>query len=260
MTNSSRSTDKTEQLHASSSSASNDTSTTDSITSSISDNVVGGSSNPISSFFSGVKDQLIDIVDEQRMGRLQHCRIIEDVYNECRRFNKLVKQQHQQSSLSSSSDTTTSTMKRTMQLEDFPPGIRILKYYDWRHMHDYDHKCSREKHAIWACRAGALQCGSHLVQLRNCFNDTVRPPPGVTDPLHPKNYGAVLSVGTTAYEPSKLKSNEMNRDNSTNSNRIPCREFQESLGLCIATNATALAEREMLRSEKSASTGTPSSS
>jgi hypothetical protein len=251
MTKSGRSTDENEQLY--NSSALNDTSlggsSVSNVTETASTTIGVTSTNPISSFFNNVKDQLIDIVDEQRIERLQHCRIIEDVYNECRRFNKLVKQQ-QQLQLQPSPDTAT-TLKRTMHLEDFPPGIRILKYYDWRNMHDYDHKCSREKHAVWACRAGALQCGAHLVQLRNCFNSAVTPPPGVVDPIsmNNKDYGAVLNVASTAYEPSKLKQSNSNADT------IPCREFQENMGLCIATNATALAEREMRRSEK---TTTPS--
>jgi hypothetical protein len=242
--NPSRGNDKTEHLH--SSGGLNDIST-EATSGSNKTDAATFASNPMSSLFNNVKDQLIDIVDEQRIERLQHCRIIEDVYNECRRFNKLAKQQEQQSS--SSSDAALSTMKRTMQLEDFPPGIRILKYYDWRNVHDYDHKCSREKHAIWACRAGALQCGAQLVQLRNCFNDAVIPPPGVVDPVskNNKDYGAVLNVATTAYEPLKVKPNTT-RNNNIDS--IPCREFQEKLGLCIATNATALAEREMRRTEK----------
>ena len=239
MTSSSRSTDKPQEQ--------NDTSIEGISSSTMAENE-RASSNPLSSIFSSVKDQLIDIVDEQRMERLKHCRAIENVYNECRRFNKLIKQQQQQSTSSETATTTASTVKRTMHLEDIPPGIRILKYYDWRNVHDFDHKCSREKHAVWACRAGALQCGADLVKLRNCFNAAVIPPAGVTD-LSNKNFGAVLNVATTAYEPSKLK------QSNDNVFAIPCREFQEKMGLCIATNATALAEREMLRSEK---TSTPS--
>jgi hypothetical protein len=179
--------------------------------------------NPISLWVNNLKTQFDDLVDEQRMERLQNCRIIEDVYAECRRFQKLKTDQ-----------------ERTMHLEDFPPGIRILRYYDWRNIHDYDRKCSREKHAIWACRAGALQCGAELVQLRNCFNNAQLPPPGSSDPIDAKNYGAILNVSTTAYEP---KQRNIHKD-------IPCREFQEKMGACIAKNASALAEREVNRSKQ----------
>jgi hypothetical protein len=179
--------------------------------------------NPISSWVNSLKVQFDDIVDEQRMERLQSCRIIEDVYAECRKYQKLKLDQ-----------------ERTMHLEDFPPGIRILRYYDWRNIHDYDHKCAREKHAIWACRAGALQCGGELVQLRNCFNNVQQPPPGTSDPIHTKNHGAVLNTSATAYEPKQRNIHK----------NIPCRDFQEKMGACIATNASALAEREVKRSKR----------
>jgi hypothetical protein len=139
---------------------------------------------------------------------------------------------------SNQEEMTTET--RSMHLEDFPPGIRIVRYYDWRNVHDFDHTCSREKHAIWACRAGALRCGAELVELRNCFNTAQIPPPGTVDPISSKNYGAILNTSATAYEP---KPQNLNKD-------IPCREFQEKLGSCIATNAAALAEREMNRSKQ----------
>jgi hypothetical protein len=177
--------------------------------------------NPISSWFTYIKAQFSDAVDEQRMERLQHCRIIEDVYAECRTMSKMK-----------------SNQERTVHLEDFPAGIRILRYYDWRNVHDYDRKCSREKHALWACRAGALQCGADLVQLRNCFNNAQVPQPG-SDP-NLKNHGAILNTAATAYEP---KERNLHKE-------IPCREFQEKMGTCIAKNASALAEREVARTKE----------
>lgn len=241
MTNSSQRPDKTEQLN--STGDLHDESIEGTSGSNMTDDTTNRAvnftfMNPITSYLNAVKNQLHDMGDEQRMERLQSCRTIEEVHKDCRRFNKLVKQK-QQSSTTTEDD---STLKRTVQLEDVPPGIRILKYYDWRNIHDYDHSCIREKHATWACRAGALQCGAELVQLRHCFNVAVVPPEGVTDPNN-KNYGAVLSISNTAYEPSKHK-------HTVNLDTIPCREFQEKLGQCIAKNATALAEREMRRSEK----------
>lgn len=175
-------------------------------------------SNPITSWFNYLKSIFADFVDEQRLERLQDCRIIEDVYSECRRINKMK-----------------SSHEHRMQLEDISPGIRILRYYEWRHVHDYDHKCSREKHAVWACRAGALQCGGELVQLRNCFNDLQKPPPNSSSNV--KNHGAVLKTSGTAYEP---KERNANKD-------IPCRELQEKMGTCVAKNASELAEREISR-------------
>jgi hypothetical protein len=176
--------------------------------------------NPIASWFSYLKSKFADFVDEQRMERLQDCRIIEDVYSECRRINKMKSSQDQR-----------------MHLEDITPGMRILRYYEWRNVHDYDHKCSREKHALWACRAGALQCGGELVQLRNCFNDIQKAFPSNNSTI--KNHGAVLKTSATAYEP---KERNVNRD-------IPCREFQEKMGSCIAKNASELAERETSRAK-----------
>jgi hypothetical protein len=174
---------------------------------------------------TSIKSSFFDMADEQRKERLQKCRIIDDIYTECRRVNK-----------------SKSKKERSMHLEDFSPGIRILRYYDWRNVHDFDDKCSREQHAVWACRATALQCGGDLTQLRNCFSETQRPPPDSGVPSHVKNYGAVLSYKATAYEP-KQRTN----DNAT---VIPCQELQEQMGQCIANNASALAEREAARAQE----------
>lgn len=177
--------------------------------------------DPLTSWFSSIKSFFEDNADEQRMERLEQCRVLEHIMTECRKTKKKSKLE--------GSDR--------VHLEDLPPGIRMVRYFDWRNVHDYDRKCSREAHAVWACRASALQCGSELVQVRNCFNDLQRPLP---DNPNVKNYGAVLGCSATAYETKKKNAEK----------EIPCRAFQEQVGLCIAKNATALAEREVFRAKE----------
>lgn len=164
-----------------------------------------------------MKTAFVDKADVQRLDRLRQCRILEEIMAECRRARK-----------------TKSKQEERAHLEDCPNGIRMLRYFDWRNVHDYDRKCSREQHAVWACRAGALQCGGDLVQLRTCFDEVQEPLP---DNPNVKNHGAVLRCSASAYE---AKPKHAGRE-------IPCRTLQEQMGKCVAKNAAALVEREAAR-------------
>lgn len=185
------------------------------------------SSNNSLSWFTSMQSLWNDSMDEQRIERLQQCRALEDVLTECRRKAKKKNQDR-------------------VHLEDIPGGIRMIRYFDWRNVHDYDSKCTREIHAVWACRGIALQCGSELVELRSCFHAVQAP---VDNDPNVKNYGAVLDCSQTAYENKNIKM----------SKEIPCRSFQERIGRCIATNAKALIEREAARSDEVKRTGAKSS-
>jgi hypothetical protein len=181
----------------------------------------GDRNSDSASWFRPIQSFLATSMDEQRVERLQQCRILEDVAAECRRKSKKQRK------------------KDRLHLEDLPAGIRMVRYFDWRNVHEYDTKCIREEHAVWACRAIALQCGSELVELRSCFNDLQTP---LEDTPYVKNYGAVLGCSHTAYE---TKEKEFKKKDA--SREIPCRAFQEQLGRCVAKNATALGERESAR-------------
>lgn len=85
------------------------------------------------------------INDEQRLERLEQCRQLEAILQDCR------------------------VNGGQSKLDDTPSGIRMLRYFNWREV-ESDATCQRELHAVWACRAIAVGCGEDLVRLRNCFD------------------------------------------------------------------------------------------
>ena len=138
------------------------------------------------------------MLDEQRIERLDQCRILDEILLECKR-------------------SKASGQSTTLQLEDVPAGIRMVRYFDWRNLADKN--CQREEHAVWACRAISLGCGADLVRLRTCFNELPHPT-------------SILENTETAYE-SKTSSKS----------DFPCRQYQEVVGRCVASNLHDLAQR-----------------
>lgn len=136
-------------------------------------------------------EPLVRWTEDQRMERLQSCRPLDTLLKQCRQKDA-----------------------ERRKLEDFPLGIRMLRYFDWRHQEEPN--CVREEHALWACRAVALQCGSDLVQLRNCFRE--------------KGDSDILSETRTSYE-------------ATCENEFSCMELQRKLGSCVLKKANALVRR-----------------
>lgn len=139
---------------------------------------------------------LTDLMDEQRRSRLSQCRELDQVLSDCR------KQRPDRA-----------------QLEDFPMGIRMVRYFDWRNRND-GADCVREEHALWACRAVGLQCGPDLVKMRDCFK---------------QQQSLILQQTETAYE-IKEQQQETNKN-------LACFELQSQLGACVKQKATALEAR-----------------
>ena len=187
-------------------------------------------------------------MDQQRIERLQQCRILQETLRDCRKAS------------AGGTDGGGGERRRTIRLEDSSAGVRMLRFFKWRGEEvaelGYDATCAREEHALWACRAVALQCGGDLDALRHCFDNLQK----VGTSGEPEDVGAVLSCRRTAYEVSsnkKKKSGDGNEeksavidDNHNNDIDIPCREIQERMGRCIAENSKALAERHLARTQK----------
>jgi hypothetical protein len=169
---------------------------------------------------ASIRGKIQDEMDQQRHERLAQCRSLESVLADC----------HAQ---------RTTTKTRT-QLEDIPAGIRMVRYFDWRDVPDPH--CQREAHAVWACRAVALQCGGELLKVRDCFHQTL---PTKTTILEYPN-------GTAAYNPSSSPSSSKDdfvQDEGTDA-VVPCARLQQSLGRCVSTNAHALLERDTARRQR----------
>ena len=165
-------------------------------------------------------------MDEQRLERLQQCQSLAAVLQACR-----------------------DKQADRPQLEDFPMGIRSVRYFQWRRTPASSSSsteeesqqqqtqqtvspsippssCVREEHALWACRGVALKCGGELVQLRDCFRE--------------HSVDELLATDATAYEASTSSSDTKDVSGKT----IPCANLQARLGHCVAQNVAALAERK----------------
>jgi hypothetical protein len=160
-----------------------------------------------------------ETIDEQRMERLSQCQVLAEILKACR-----------------------SQQTDRLELEDVPMGIRSVRYFQWR---DYQTppatakkaassstsppppSCLREEHAMWACRAVALKCGSELVRLRDCFHEQA----SASAVLEPPR-GRRAAMPMTAYDSSSAVAS------------LPCGDFQSAVGECVRRNAEALAERQ----------------
>ena len=178
-----------------------------------------GSSSGGGSWLSQAKDWVLLNMDNSRIERLQHCRVLQETLAECRKASK-----------------NNNANKERLQLEHTPSGIRMLNFFKWRNLDDYHSNCQREEHALWGCRAVALQCGAELNQVKLCFD---REQKLATDG-NPINPGVILFQKRTAYESGE----------ETSDSNIPCREYQEQMGKCIRESSTALAKRHLERSGK----------
>ena len=114
----------------------------------------------------------------------------------------------------------------------------MLRFFHWRELPENPATaCQREEHALWACRAVAVGCGEPLTKLRDCF-DAVGP----REVLTQKDGGCYES----SHQSSKGKQT------------IPCAEFQEAVGKCVAKNLHELQQRVAQRENGKASKDTTS--
>jgi hypothetical protein len=191
-------------------------------------------------YMNSWRQQITGMMDDQRLHRLQQCRILQTVLSDCRKSNDSNNISHRQ---------------RKIELEDVPAGIRMVRYFNWRDWKEpsgasdtdndtndsnsnsnNSNHCLREEHAVWACRSVALKCGAPLAQLRSCFTDA-----GADAVLDSRN--------RTAYEP----------DDAGGADQTPktqCQWQQQALGDCVAAAAVQLQERQE-SSKASTSTSTP---
>jgi hypothetical protein len=143
-----------------------------------SENGSSSNNNAGTSWFGQAKEWLAFNMDNARIERLHQCRVLQETLAACRKNVKLKQ-----------------VNADRLQLEDSSPGIRMVNYFKWRQENDYHATCQREEHALWACRAVALQCGNDLMRMRECFNELQ----GVGLDGKPDDVGAILKHKRTAY-------------------------------------------------------------
>ena len=136
--------------------------------------------------------------------------------------------------------------------------------------------CSREQHAVWACRSVSTGCGKDLSLLKRCFEDIdtdtdiEKLPPHyriLTTPY--TNYEGIvekteegeaqaqsLTTTTTSTTTSSVDNNAKSSTSSSLSSslsslkqRIPCYDIQRQLGSCVTINGKQLLERKQKREE-----------
>ena len=223
-----------------------------------------------SSASSSWQEQWEEFHDGQRLERLSTCLQLDDILKQCRRQRKFRQRDESDNDVD--------------PLETISPGLRTMKYYGWRGIltklkkstssdnddkrddgdgdHDTRHQtqpdpafnkalhdqiqssCSREQHAVWACRAVATGCGKELAHLKKCFEDD-----------YPNEQEMILVVPHTAYDNSNsAKDNNNKKGTARSSIIIPCYEAQQRLGACVTANATSLLERKQKREAAAAAT------
>jgi len=167
-----------------------------------------------------------DLMDQQRLQRLEQCRILTAILDSCEAThsnsnnnNKKKKKQRQPKN----------NNKSVPKLDEVGPGLRMLKYYNWRDQAPVNQKgCIAEQHAVWTCRAVALSCGGPLGRMKECFDK--------------EGTKTMLSQKRTGYQ-------EGDDDNDVNSDAAqsmsPCGEFQKTVKQCVTDNGRALAEKKI---------------
>ncbi|OEU23320.1 hypothetical protein FRACYDRAFT_233491 [Fragilariopsis cylindrus CCMP1102] len=129
--------------------------------------------------------------------------------------------------------------------------------------------CSREQHAVWACRSVSTGCGKDLSQLKRCFEDIDTDTDTEIEKLPPHyriltapytNYEgivekteeeaqaqslATMTTTTTSVDNSKSLSSSL----ASLKQRIPCYDIQRQLGSCVTINGKQLLERKQKREE-----------
>lgn len=188
--------------------------------------------------------------DEQRLERLYYCRQLEAVLAECESHSSAMAAAtkkpaartgwFRRSSKQDEELSEASPSYNPIKMEEFPAGLRMMKYFDWRHVltnpntattttseEEEDWKqpiirsCARERHSVWACRSVAVGCGKDLAAIKKCF-DANGPRP-------------VLTEARTAYE--GVTDVELVKS-------LPCGGLQVKLGLCVHQGARELLERK----------------
>ena len=86
----------------------------------------------------------------------------------------------------------------------------------------FSDNCAIETHELWACRALAVGCGSHLAELRQCWSDAERQ--------------SLLA---------KMKEDGVELYSNSNSNKkdASCRSVQLNMARCVNKNSAELDER-----------------
>lgn len=140
-----------------------------------------------------------NFADEQNMDRLKNCEQLAGILQACqaREYDQVP------------------------PLDQVRSGKKWMNYFGWRELSIVNAKgCIPEQHALWACRASSLRCGTHVQLLKKCFDE--------------QGLEAVLGQRKTAYSSAKIPAVK---------DQIPCYDLQRAVGKCVAKNANELEER-----------------
>ena len=127
--------------------------------------------------------------------------------------------------------------------------------------------CSREQHAVWACRSVSTGCGKDLSLLKRCFEDIdtdteiEKLPPhyriltapytnyeGIVERTEEEAQAQSLATMTTTTTTSVDKNTKsLSSSLSSLKQRIPCYDIQRQLGSCVTINGKQLLERKQKR-------------
>lgn len=136
---------------------------------------------------NSITDRFQEFADEQRVERLASCKALEKALKDCQRkrdklLQKLKSEEKlandKQISTPSSSQSFWNRWRKPRSENNNPLQVSNAIPNDGNKSQEQKNppskttavlNCHREAHALWACRAKALKCGSELVTLNKCF-------------------------------------------------------------------------------------------
>jgi len=193
----------------------------------------------------GIREYIQTFADSQREERINQCLNIEKALLECERVRASISKTetarihlhdtragmkisrfydwglvnpHKKEAISAMREDNT---VRSMHQSENANNEKVINANDSAGDKASDTKpsCSRERHAVWGCRAIALGCSSDLVGLKKCFQEKI----GTTNPPY------------FAYESS---------DGNVDDTCDDCRSEMRKVGDCVLMNWKELNERQ----------------
>jgi hypothetical protein len=247
-----------------------------------------------------LKQQWEEFDDGQRIIRLKSCQILDEILNNCQQKQQQQQQQssqqqQQQQQINDADDPIESvsiglrnmkyfgwrgilSSKKNADTDTDTETTNEIKNDDGEENQDINNdelkskllfhskirqSCSREQHAVWACRSVSTGCGKDLSLLKRCFEDIEtteieKLPPhyrilttpytnyeGIVEKTEEEEAQAQSLVTTTTSADNNAKS--LSSSLSSLKQRIPCYDIQRQLGSCVTINGKQLLERKQKR-------------
>eukprot|EP00536_Pseudo-nitzschia_multiseries_P003917 jgi/Psemu1/284729/fgenesh1_pg.62_\ len=219
---------------------------------------------------SSLRERFQEFDDQQRIQRLSACQQLDAILSDCR-------ERHANNN-NNNNNNKHRNHPNNDPIESVSIGLRNMKYFGWRGIattpsdqnddnnNDSNNdelsslvrsrirsSCSREQHAVWACRAVATGCGKDLAELKRCFDhdDDGAASASASAPNQTHHHRVLLTNPYTNYEGFFENGGGSGGSGSGDGDgvlpRIPCGDVQRKLGSCVTAGGRELLERKQQR-------------